>query len=70
MRTRVTKENAEKRMLNAEEASTYIGMGISRTRQLMSEVGAKRVLGRRVVYDKVIIDKWLDSMADQEGATA
>lgn len=70
MRIRNNNINADKRMISAEEAAAYIGMGMSKTRQLLSEIGAKRNLGRRVVYDKVIIDKWLDSMADQEGATA
>lgn len=68
MRTRNRKTDADKRMISVEEAAAYIGMGISRTKQILNEIGAKRNLGRRVVYDKVFIDKWLDSMADQEGA--
>ena len=67
MRERINYANAEKRMLCIDDASAYIGMGKSRTREIMEELGAKRKIGRRVVYDKKVIDEWLDSLAaDQE----
>lgn len=66
MRNRTRYIEAEKRLINTEEAAAYIGMGISKTREIMETIGAKRRIGRRVVYDKVVIDQWLDSMAHQE----
>ena len=63
------KANIDPRMIGVDQASFYIGHGRSKTMQIMETIGAKRRIGRRVVYDKVVIDRWLDSLAaDQEGA--
>lgn len=66
MNTRKVLDTANKRMLPVEEAAAYIGMGFSKTKSILSEIGAKRNLGRRVVYDKVVIDKWLDALTTGE----
>ena len=69
MRERIKNNYVEQRMLGIDGAKAYINMGKSKTMQIMEEIGAKRKIGRRVVYDKAVIDKWLDAMAaDQEGA--
>lgn len=48
-----------KRLINLEEASAYIGMGRTRTRELMDFIGATKKFGSRVLFDKEIIDKYI-----------
>ena len=57
----------EKRMLTIEEASPYIGLGLTKSRSLLKNIGAERHFGRRVVYDRKIIDFYLDSLGIEEG---
>lgn len=52
----------EKRLLNIKEVCAYIGMGQTRAREYMDKIGATRKFGGRVLYDKVVIDKYLDSL--------
>lgn len=51
-----------KRMLSAAEASTYCGLGRTRTRELAELAGAVRRFGRRVLFDKTKLDEALDAM--------
>ncbi len=61
MRGRNVSEGMEgKRMLGIEEAAKYVGLGKVVTRAWMDEIGATRKFGRRVLFDKVIIDRALD----------
>lgn len=53
-----------KRMLGIDEASQYIGMGRNYTRSLMREIGAERHFGRRVLFDKQIIDQALNEIKE------
>lgn len=50
----------EKRMLNIKEVCVYTGMGQTRARQYMDEIGATKQFGRRVLFDKTIIDSALN----------
>lgn len=52
----VTGTIEEKRLLNIQEVSTYIGIGQTQARRYMEEIGAVRRFGRRVLFDKVVID--------------
>lgn len=52
----------EKRLLNIKEVCAYIGMGQTRAREYMDKIGATRKFGGRVLYDKIVIDKYLDSL--------
>lgn len=52
----------EKRFLNVAELSKYIGLGKTKTREFGAKYGAVRKLGRRTLYDKIIIDRVLDDM--------
>ena len=52
----------EKRMLSVEEAAFYIGMGRTKCREWLKQIGAIRKIGSRVVCDRKIIDAALDSM--------
>lgn len=51
----------EKRMLSIEEAAFYTGMGRTKCRQWLRDIGAIRKVGSRVICDKKVIDKELDN---------
>lgn len=52
----------EKRLLNLNEFMAYVGLGKTKGMEWAKEIGAVRHLGRRVFFDRVIIDKALDDM--------
>ena len=62
MKARKGNPNQEQRMLDIDSASIYINLGITATRKLLKSIGAERHIGRRVVFDKRIIDAYLDGM--------
>lgn len=51
---------SEKRMLNIKEVCIYTGIGQGMARQYMEEIGATKHFGRRVLFDKNIIDTALN----------
>lgn len=51
---------SEKRMLNIKEVCIYTGIGQAMARQYMEEIGATKHFGRRVLFDKNIIDTALN----------
>lgn len=53
---------SEKRLLNIKEVCTYINIGQNQARQYMDEIGATRKFGRRVLFDKNVIDNAISSM--------
>lgn len=59
------KENfSSKRLLDAIEVCTYTGLGRCAARAFMDEIGATRKFGRRVLFDKTVIDAALDKMGE------
>lgn len=58
----VTGNIKDKRLLNIKEVCTYIGIGQTQARKVMQKIGAVRRFGRRILYDKIVIDTYLDSM--------
>lgn len=64
MNKRLTIADSEKRLLSIEEAAQYIGQGINRTRTYMEEIGAVRKMGRRVLFDRNVIDAALDKLCN------
>lgn len=52
----------DKRMFSVEEAAFYTGMGTTRCRAWLQEIGAVRKFGSRVLCDKKDIDEALDRM--------
>ena len=52
----------DKRLLNIKEVCTYIGIGQTQARKTMQAIGAVRRFGRRILYDKIVIDTYLDNM--------
>lgn len=61
---------AGKRLLNRDELCTYIGMGKSKAEIWAKENGACKHIGRRVLYDRVIIDRVLDAMPPETSRQA
>lgn len=57
-----------KRLLTEKEATAYVGQGTTKGRIWLKEIGSRRNFGRRVLYDKVVIDRKLDEMAAAESA--
>ena len=53
----------ETRLLHADQAQRYTGMGRNAFRKWADEIGATRKFGGSVRFDKVVIDKALDQMA-------
>ena len=52
----------DKRLLNIKEVCTYIGIGQTQARKTMQEIVAVRRFGIRILYDKIVIDTYLDDM--------
>lgn len=57
-------ELKEKRLLNIKEVCIYTGRGQVTARKYMDEIGATRKFGRRVLFDKTVIDAALDKMGE------
>ena len=60
----VNGELKEKRLLNIKEVCIYTGRGQVTARKYMDEIGATRKFGRRVLFDKTVIDAALDKMGE------
>ncbi len=54
-------ETLKVRMLSEIQAQAYTGLGRCSIRKLGAEIGAIKHFGRRVLYDRVIIDKYFDA---------
>ena len=57
---------SEKRLLDALELAEYVGMGRNSARKFAEEAGALRRYGKRVLFDRVVIDRAVDAMAAAE----
>lgn len=57
VRSRDTLRLPEARILSKDEAAAYLGIGVT----LLETLGVPRVrFGRRIVYDRIDLDAWLD----------
>ena len=54
---------SEKRLLDANEVCMYLSLGRNRGVEFARSIGAERKIGRRSLYDKVVIDRYLDKQA-------
>lgn len=50
----------DKRMLSEKEARIYLGLGRSKTRELCKNIKAVTHIGARVLYDRTVIDAFLN----------
>lgn len=51
---------SEKRLLDACEVCMYLSLGRNRGVEFARSIGAERKIGRRSLYDKVVIDRYFD----------
>ncbi len=56
----------DKRLMDTHEAAEYISMGTVCARQWLEQIGAVRYFGRRVLFDRAVIDKALNMTASGE----
>lgn len=59
-----TGSTVEARLLSLEDLCTYLGLGRAKAVQFGKKHGANRSFGRRVVYDRKIIDAALDNLTE------
>ena len=57
---------ANKRLLDTKEACNYTGLGPTKIREWGKEIGAIKHIGRRVLFDRVILDKFIDAAGEEE----
>ncbi len=48
------------RLLTVERAAAYIGLAAQTVRNRAGEIPGRKRLGRRVVYDRAVLDRWID----------
>lgn len=63
MRQRETQETTivnEKRLLDANEVCMYLSLGRNKGIEFAKSIGSEVKIGRRALYDKIKIDKYLD----------
>lgn len=53
----------ESRLMNAKEVCAYLNLGRNRGVEFAKSIGAERKIGRRCLYDKVVIDQYFDRQA-------
>lgn len=58
--------NIPKRLLSITEATVYLGIGRNSALKYLEEIGAKRTIGRRVLYDRIAIDEHLNQLIKEE----
>lgn len=53
------------RLMSAAEVCRYLGLGRNRGPEFAKQIGAEVAIGRRRLYDRVVIDKYLDSLSGE-----
>ena len=66
MRMRTKYDTGIKRMLSYTEACEYMGIGISSLRRFAAEYPCTKKIGKRVLFDKIALDKYLDDCGYEE----
>ena len=49
-----------KRLLDWQEAQVYTGLGRTRCREFCEAIGAVKKIGKRVLFDRKVIDEYLN----------
>ena len=58
-----TADITQKRMLSEKEAQTYTGLGRTGIKKFGEEIGCIVRFGRRILYDKNVIDAYFDTLS-------
>lgn len=56
---------SEKRLMDANDVCIYLSLGRNRGVEFAKAIGAERKIGRRCLYDRVVIDRYLDKQAEE-----
>lgn len=51
------------RLMSMDQGAAYVGLGRTAFREYAAKIGAVRHIGRRVLYDKHVIDSAIDGMS-------
>lgn len=64
MRQRIKRENGAEnsRLLDTDELRNYTNLGRNNAMKLGEEIGAKIVIGKRVLWDKVKLDQYFNEL--------
>lgn len=63
MRNRITMADVSKsRLMDTEELRAYTNLGRNNAMKLGEEIGAKVQIGRRVLWDRVKLDQYFNSL--------
>lgn len=65
-RRTMTAETKDSRLMDTDELRVYLNIGRNNAMKFGEEVGAKVRIGRRVLWDKQVIDKHISSIAGVE----
>ena len=52
--------------MDTEELRAYTNLGRNKAMELGDEIGARVKIGKRVLWDRVKIDKYLDSLSGEK----
>ncbi len=61
----LTTSMQEKRLLDVNEVCIYLNLGRVRGVEFAKSIGAERKIGRRSLFDRVVIDKYFDSQMQE-----
>ena len=53
-------------LMDTEELRAYTNLGRNKAMELGDEIGARDKIGKRVLWDRVKIDKYLDSLSGEK----
>ena len=53
-------------LMDTEELRVYTNLGRNKAMELGDEIGARVKIGKRVLWDRVKIDKYLDSLSGEK----
>lgn len=56
--------SGESRLMDTDELRAYLNLGRNNAMKLGEEIGARRKIGKRVLWDRVVVDRYLDSLAE------
>lgn len=58
--------SGQSRLMDTEELRAYTNLGRNKAMELGDEIGARVKIGKRVLWDRAKIDKYLDSLSGEK----
>ena len=59
----------EKRLLSRKEACSYVGLGLNGGIAFCAQAGARVQIGKRILYDKEKLDKYISTLTSNNKRT-